>query len=304
VFSERLHERAAAVGSRVCLGIDPRAELHDASPLTGAERPDTSREDDAAATARAVTSYFRGLLDATADLIACCKPQSAFFEALGLPGLEALASLTAHARTLGVPVILDAKRGDIDSTAAAYASAYLTGGRLAGDALTINPYLGMDSLEPFITTADDSGRGVFVLLKTSNSGSVDLQDVPLASGVPLYRHLANMLAARAGTMPRDEHGFTALGVVVGATHASHLAELRSVLPRSVFLVPGYGAQGGTADDVAAAFDGNGRGAVVSASRSLTYASGPVGDDPTGAIDAARGAVVLMRDAINGAIARR
>mgnify|MGYP003734455571 CR=1 FL=1 len=226
------------------------------------------------------------------------------FEALGLPGLEALASLTAHARTLGVPVILDAKRGDIDSTAAAYASAYLTGGRLAGDALTINPYLGMDSLEPFITTADDTGRGVFVLLKTSNSGSIDLQDAPLASGVPLYRHLANMLAARAGTMPRDEHGFTALGVVVGATHASHLAELRSVLPRSVFLVPGYGAQGGTADDVAAAFDGNGRGAVVSASRSLTYASGPVGGDPTGAIDAARGAVVLMRDAINGAIARR
>lgn len=253
---------------------------------------------------RAITAYFESLLDATHDLIACCKPQSAFFEALGLPGLEALAAVVAHAKDLEVPVLLDAKRGDIDSTAAAYACAYLTDGALGADALTINPYLGMDALEPFVTAARDNDKGVFVLLKTSNLGSADLQDVQLASGVPLYQHLAGLLNERTTRLPVDDHGYSPLGVVVGATHAGHLAALRGVLPRSVFLVPGYGAQGGTAEDVVAAFDRDGFGAVISASRSVNYPFGPVAESAGAAVDASRAAVRTMRDQINSALERR
>jgi orotidine-5'-phosphate decarboxylase len=292
VFTRTLHERVIELDTRVCLGIDPRPGLH-----AGAASPDSAAE--------AVAEYFEHVLDATHDLIACCKPQSAFFEAMGLAGIEALERLMARARSLGVPVLLDAKRGDIATTAEAYAAAYLGDGRLAADALTINGYLGMDSLEPFITRATVTGRGVFVLLKTSNPGSVDIQDLDLASGVKLYQHLAGLLRTRAASLPSDPHGYTPLGVVVGATHATHLAELRHALPSSVILVPGYGAQGGSAADVAAAFDAAGAGAVVSASRSLTYPGGMsavVADAASGS--AARAATLTMRDDINRALARR
>ena len=276
----------AALDTRVCLGIDPRAEFHGGD-------------------AEAVTVYFEGLLEATHDLLACCKPQSAFFEALGLQGSEALARVSAKARSLGVPVLLDAKRGDIDSTAAAYARAYLADGPLAADALTVNGYLGMDSLEPFITAAVNSGRGLFVLLKTSNPGSADIQDLALADGSRLYQHLAALLNARAAGLPADADGYTALGVVVGATHAAHIAELRRALPSSVLLVPGYGTQGGSATDVAAAFDESGLGAVVSASRSLTYPrSRPEAVAGAATPAAARSATLRMRTEINMALPAR
>ncbi len=264
-FPDRLHDRIRATGSRVCLGIDPRPA---ASPLTHPERFGAP-----AAVAAAVLAYMVAVLEASHERLACCKPQSAFFEALGPAGLDALAALLERARSLGVPVILDAKRGDIGSTAEAYARAYLEDGAFAADALTVNPYLGLDTLEPFLEAADRRDRGLFVLVKTSNPGSGDLQDLLLADGRLLHEALADGLDARARALAAGRGGYTLLGAVVGATRPAALAALRRRLPRSVLLVPGYGAQGGDAHDVVAAFDADGGGAVINASRSLTYLGG-------------------------------
>jgi orotidine-5'-phosphate decarboxylase len=291
-FAARLHARVLALDTRVCLGVDPRPSAH---PSTAPERHDH----DPARTARAVVDYVRGVLDATHDLIACVKPQSAFFEAMGIPGLVALAQILADVRARGIPVVLDAKRGDIGSTAEAYAEAYLADGVFGADALTVNPYLGLDTLEPFLLAAAANDRGVFVLVKTSNPGSGDLQDVLGDDGRRLHERLADALAARSLDVPTDDHGYGPLGAVVGATYPEALAAARARLPRSVLLVPGYGAQGGRADDVVGAFDRSGLGAVVNASRSLLY--------PTQADDvatAARAAARSMRDDINRALATR
>jgi orotidine-5'-phosphate decarboxylase len=291
-FSERLHERVLRLDTRVCLGIDPRPAAH---PWTDP----AAHAHDPARVGRAVAAYARAVLDATHDLVACVKPQSAFFEALGIPGLIALAQVIADARSRGVPVILDAKRGDIGSTAEAYAAAYLADGVFAADALTVNPYLGLDTLEPFLAAAEAGGRGVFVLVKTSNPGSGDLQDVATVDGGRLHERLADALARRNADMARDAHGYGPLGAVVGATYPRELAAARARLPGSILLVPGYGAQGGTAPDVAAAFDARGLGAVVNASRSLFY---PTRGDDVGS--AARAAAAAMRDDLNAALARR
>jgi orotidine-5'-phosphate decarboxylase len=292
-FVARLHARILALDTRVCLGIDPRPEAH---PST---HPD-AHERDPARIGRAVAAHARGVLHACADLVACVKPQSAFFEALGIPGLIALAQVIADAKTLGIPVILDAKRGDIGSTAEAYAQAYLADGVFAADALTVNPYLGLDTLEPFIAAAERGGRGLFVLVKTSNPGSGGLQDIRGEDGRKLHMRLADGLRERALPLPRDAHGYSPLGAVVGATYPSELIEVRTALPQSLLLVPGYGAQGATASDVAWAFDGDGLGAVVNASRSLYYPSGGEGD----AGDASRAAAQAMRDDLNRALANR
>jgi orotidine-5'-phosphate decarboxylase len=289
-FSERLHERIQQTGSRVCLGLDPRPEAH---PLTHPERFGNEETQ----VAKAVVNYFRAIIEATADAVACYKPQAAFFEALGIPGLSALAQLMADIRALQVPVILDAKRGDIGTTAAAYAQAYLGDSVFAADAITVNPYLGVDSLEPFITQAVSAGRGLFVLVKTSNPGSRDFQDVRLASGQTLYEQVADTLTALAEAH-RDPSGYSPVGAVVGATYPRELAALRRRLPHSLLLVPGYGAQGGSAEDVAPAFDERGLGAVVNASRGLTYTT--TGDDFA---ERARQLTLAMRDALNRAIER-
>lgn len=291
-FAQRVHERMRAQGTRVCLGIDPRPHGH---PSTHPE----AHGGDPAKVALAVVAYVRTVLDATEDLIACAKPQSAFFEALGVPGVIALAQVLADLRDRGIPAILDAKRGDVGSTAEAYAAAYLADGVFSADALTVNPYLGFETLEPFLDAAVAGDRGVFVLVKTSNPGSGDLQDVATADGRRVFERVADGLAARAERLPHDADGYTALGAVAGATYATELAELRARLPRSLLLVPGFGAQGGTANDAARAFDAAGLGAVVSASRTLLY--------PTGGADlatAARAAATAMRDALDRALDAR
>jgi orotidine-5'-phosphate decarboxylase len=293
-FSARLAASIQARDSRICLGIDPRPEAH---PSTHPE----AHQHDPARTARAVAGYAREVMGATHDLIACVKPQAAFFEALGLPGLIALAQVIADARALDLPVILDAKRGDIGSTAEAYADAYLRDGVFSADALTVNPYLGLDTLEPFIAAALAGQRGLFILVKTSNPGSGDLQDAPLQSGEKLFERLARMLDARATELPHDAAGYTLLGVVAGATYPAELSALRGQLPQATLLVPGYGAQGAGADDVVHAFDANGGGAVINASRSLFY---PRGGEGEGFAAAAREATLAMRGALNQAIAQR
>jgi orotidine-5'-phosphate decarboxylase len=291
-FVERVHTRVRSLDTRVCLGIDPRPHGHP-STHPGAHGGDPAK------TALSVVAYVRTVLDATYDLIACAKPQSAFFEAMGVPGVIALAQVLADLRDRGIPAILDAKRGDIGSTAEAYATAYLADGVFAADALTVNAYLGLDTLEPFLVAAVAGDRGVFVLVKTSNPGSGDLQDLVTDDGRRVRERLADALAERAERMPHDVDGYAALGAVVGATYPAELAELRARLPRAQLLVPGYGAQGGTGADVAGAFDAAGLGAVVNASRTLLY--------PTGGPDvaaAARAAATAMRDDLNRALEAR
>lgn len=287
-FSERLNARIEKTNSRVCLGIDPRPKDH---PFTSPE----GHNNDPAQTARAVVTYFRNIIEATQDVVACYKPQSAFFEAMGIPGLIGLAQLIADVKALEIPVILDAKRGDMASTAEAYAEAYLGQGVFSSDALTTNPYLGMDALEPFISTAQKNNRGVFVLVKTSNPGSADFQDLETREGIYLYDEIAYRLQERSTSLIGKD-GFSPVGVVVGATHPEQLEQLRDVLPNSIFLVPGYGSQGATADDVVGAFDEDALGAIVNASRSLTYLTRE--NDYT---ERARAATLTMRDSINEAL---
>jgi orotidine-5'-phosphate decarboxylase len=287
-FSERLTARINKTNSRVCLGIDPRPNDH---PSTHSD----TNDNDPAKISKAVVTYFRNIIQETQDVVACYKPQSAFFEAMGIPGLIALAQLIADIKSLDIPVILDAKRGDIGATAEAYAEAYLGSGVFSSDALTVNPYLGMDSLEPFITTAQKNNHGLFVLVKTSNPGSADFQDLETREGIYLFDEVAYRLQDRSKSLVGKD-GFSPVGVVVGATHPEQLEQLRDVLPNSIFLVPGYGSQGATANDVVGAFDEDALGAIVNSSRGLTYITRE--NDYTAQ---AREAALKMRDVINEAL---
>jgi len=284
-FPERLSQRIAAIDSRICLGIDPRPKAH---PHTHPER----FGGDPAKTAGAVASYFRAIIEYTHELVACYKLQSAFFEALGLPGLDAMSRLIADIHSLEVPIILDAKRGDIGSTARAYAAAYLGEGAFASDALTVNPFLGLDSLEPFLEAAIHNRRGIFVLVHTSNPGSRDYQDARLQGGRTLAQKIAEDLAGLA-VRHLDESHLSPLGGGGGATQPDTLARVRTLLPHSFLLVPGYGAQGGAAESVRGAFGKHDAPAIISASRSLTYLGG--GHDFA---LRSRQATLAMRSAVN------
>ena len=293
-FAARVHQRIRRLDTRVCLGMDPRPEAH---PATHPDR----HGGDPAAVARATVEYFRAILESTADAVACVKLQAAFFERLGIPGLIAMAQLLADARAMDIPAILDAKRGDVGSTAQAYADAYLGDGVFAADALTVSPYLGRDGIVPFAAAAAERGRGLFVLVKTSNSGSADLQDLPVHDDrQPVWRHAAELVAGLADEFADGApHEYGPIGAVLGGTHRADLPTARGLLPRSLLLVPGYGAQGARAEDVVGAFATDGSGAVVSASRSLTYVS-----DGGDWAERARAAATSMRDAINAALDRR
>ena len=288
-FLDQLLNRIDHHDTRVCLGIDPRPTQH---PSTNP----ANHEGDTAQVARAVVNYFRAILEQTEDLIACTKLQSAFFERMGVAGHIALAQLIADCRSLGIPAILDAKRGDIGSTAEAYADAYLDDGVFSSDALTVNPYLGFDTLDPFVNSAVRNGRGLFVLVKTSNAGSHDLQNLVLESGKPVYRHLAEELHKLSEHHASDRK-FSPIGAVVAGTFPETLAEIRAILPRSLLLVPGFGAQGANPTAVSAAFTPGGQGAIISASRSLTY----LGDHANFWVQS-RQATLDMRNALNRQIA--
>jgi orotidine-5'-phosphate decarboxylase len=194
----------------------------------------------------------------------------AFFEALRTEGFRAFEAVCVHARSLGIPVIIDGKRGDIGTTAAAYARAYLEAtekGPPLGDALTVNAWLGSDGVLPFLDAARPHGGGIFVLVKTSNPSSCEVQDLE-CEGTPLYEHMATLV--RSWNTPIGASGYGPVGAVVGATWPDHLVWLRKLLPGSILLLPGYGAQGAGPEDVVGGFDDEGVGALVSASRSLTF----------------------------------
>jgi orotidine-5'-phosphate decarboxylase len=242
-FADRLAAAVERKGAPLCVGLDPDPAL----------MPD----------GLGVVEFCRGIVDAVAGIAVAVKPQTAFFEALGAEGWAALAEVCGYAREAGLLVIADAKRGDVPSTARAYAAAFAP----LADAVTVNPYLGYDSLEPFFA---HEGLGVFVLLKTSNSGSADLQDLPLDDGRPLWQHVAG-LVDRWGEDLLGESGLSSVGAVVGATHPELLETVRSLLPRAVLLLPGVGAQGGRLEDLAPAFTAGLASALPSASRSVLYA---------------------------------
>ena len=264
-FADRIYDRMDKIESRLVIGIDP-----DPKRLFGRDSP-LARAYPGLSKEALLDEFCDAVIDAASRTACAVKPQAAFFESMGVSGLRALARCMQQARARDILVILDAKRGDIGNTAAAYASAYLDpSSDFFADALTVNPYLGPDTLEPFIDAAGKAGCGLFVLVKTSNPGSGAFQDTILKDGRTLFMKVAAAVA-ELGKSHMGECGYSDIGAVVGATYPHELADLRRALPRSIFLLPGYGAQGGTAEDVKGAFNEGGRGAVVSSSRGIIFA---------------------------------
>jgi orotidine-5'-phosphate decarboxylase len=280
-FFDRLEARRQEAGTTLCVGIDPRLERMPPEITAGIE-------DDVESI---LLRFGTEILDLTADHAACWKPQIAFFEAHGLAGLRAFSRLLAEARSRGCLVVADVKRGDIGSTATAYARAFLEpGSDLEADAITLNPYLGRDALQPFIDAAARNGKGVYVLVKTSNPGAADLQDLEVApAGDKLYLRTAALVDELGRAHVSDATGLSAVGAVAGATWAGDLATLRERLPATPLLIPGYGAQGASAADVALGHRADGSGAVVNASRSITYPAAADGDWRAAVRQAARAA---------------
>jgi orotidine-5'-phosphate decarboxylase len=257
LFFDRLIGQIRAKDSRCIVGLDPRI---DQMPAFIASDP-----------CAAITEFHELVLDAVADLIPAVKPQLAFFEQYGVAGMQAFENTVRAARERGLLVIADGKRNDISSTAEAYANAYLSGGGFDCDALTVTPYLGRDSLVPFVEACKKHGKGLFVVLKTSNPGSKDFEDQPLEStGRPLYEKIAGVLN-ELGRELTGESGYSSIGAVIGATFPEEGRRLRQLMPKAPILVPGYGAQGGSAKAAAECFNEDGLGAIVSSSRGITYA---------------------------------
>ena len=251
----------------------------------------------------AIWQFNVGLIDALCGVVPAVKPQAAYYENLGWRGMELLERTIRYAKGKGLFVIADIKRGDIGSTATAYAEGWLSGVPVEGevfksfdaDCVTLNGYMGSDSIKPFLEAAKGEDKCAFVLVKTSNPGSGELQNM-VAGDRLVYKVMGDM-TAKLGKGTEGRYGFHLAGAVVGATYPSDMRELRRRLEHTFFLVPGYGAQGGTAEDVQYAFNKYGHGAIVNASRSIMCAWQKTGRDGTDYQEAARAAAVAMRDDI-------
>ncbi len=259
--------------------------------------------------AAAYLEFNKRIIDAVCDIVPAVKPQCAYYEALGWQGVKCLAKTISYAQKRGMYVITDGKRNDIGSTMQAYAAAHLgqidvdgeTCTPFGADALTVNGYLGSDGIKPLLEIlSQDPDKGIFVLCKTSNPSSDELQDQLLEGGESVYGLMGDM-CERWGEDTRGEYGYSQVGAVVGATWPAQLAELRQRLPHTFFLVPGYGAQGGGAKDVAGAFDQNGLGAVVNSSRAILTAWKKQGVPGEQFAQAARAEALRMREDLRSAI---
>jgi orotidine-5'-phosphate decarboxylase len=265
-FGDRLLEAIESKRSHVVVGLDP--EYGSLPPEIVASYPPEDYDDEAEMKAACYRAFLSTLLPALASEVCAVKIQIAYFEALGAPGYISYEQTVGFAQSLGLLVIADVKRGDIGSTAEAYAKAHLD---VAGaDAVTVNPYFGTDGLEPFFKRCREQGKGAYVLVKTSNPTSSEIQDQLLQSGRPVYDHVAD-LVAEWGRSAVGDRGYSSIGAVVGGTHPEQGASLRKRLAGVPFLIPGYGAQGATAADIAAMFDADGTGAVVNSARAILYA---------------------------------
>lgn len=265
-FADRLAEAIERKRSQLVVGLDPRPDL---LPVELKGEAHLGRK----VAAEACGRFCRGLVDAVAPYVVAVKPQIAFFEALGSDGLRAFEDVCAYSRAAGLQVIADAKRGDVGSTARAYATAFLEpsdGTAPLADAVTVNPYLGRDAIEPFLAACRREGAGIFCVVKTSNSGGAEVQDLVLSDGRPVWQQVAELVAEWGADLV-GEHGLSAVGAVIGATHPRAVGEARRLLPRSILLLPGVGAQGATPADVARAFTSGPASALVSVSRNVIYA---------------------------------
>ena len=297
---DKLIRRTTELKNPTVAGLDPS---FDSLPSFIKEKAVKEFGTSLEAAAAAILAFNCGLIDALYDIVPAVKPQCAYYELLGWQGVHVLAETIKYAQSKGMFVITDGKRNDIGSTMEAYAQAHLGEVEIAGvklqpfaaDALTVNGYLGTDGIAPLLKVCEKFDRGIFVLVKTSNPSSGELQD-RLIDGIPVYERMGGLCETWGG---RTDSGYSAVGAVVGATYPQQLRELREKLPHTFFLVPGYGAQGGKAADVALAFDENGSGAIVNSSRAIMYAYKKEGCDEQDYAQAARREAIRMRDEING-----
>lgn len=273
-FADKLLEQVRRTRTPVIVGLDPRVNR---MPTWVMDAPHAKTLDHAR---NAIVDFHRAILSCLGNMVSAVKLQIAFYEQYGVPGLEAFRETIHLAKAEGLLVIVDAKRNDIDSTALAYANAFLGQAVLPEgvcevfdvDAITVSPFLGSDSLEPFVDVALEYGKGLFILVKTSNPGSVDVQDQQINGSEDSVSELLARMVNRLAERGRGSSGYSSIGAVVGATFPEQAHRMRALMPHSIFLVPGYGAQGASAEDSVAGFDRRGLGGVVNASRSLTYVS--------------------------------
>lgn len=282
-FADRLQARITKTGSALIAGFDPVLEQLPPFILSAASKERTEEN----AVFRAITNFYTIALDTLGELVPAIKPNAAFYEQYGIGGMRAFEHLCAAARERGVVVVADAKRGDIGSTAAAYSNAFLGRSSIFGsshapfeaDALTINPFLGFDTIEPFLKDCIQYGKGIFVLVRTSNPGSAAIQ-LRTSTGTTLSELLADWIAEHASAL-QGGCGYSGLGAVIGATHAEEGAALRARMPDSFLLVPGMGAQGGSAQDAARTFatkNGIPGGSLINLSRGLFAGFSPMPAD--------------------------
>lgn len=301
---DRLIEAVKRTGNPTVAGLDPKLDY---LPPAMVKRAFAEHGETLEGAAAAILEFNKELIDALCDIVPAVKPQAAYYEMLGWPGVKALADTIAYAKQKGMFVITDGKRNDIGTTMEAYAAAHMGKVKVGetvcvpfgGDALTVNGYLGSDGIKPLLEVCRQADAGIFVLVKTSNPSSGELQD-RLIDGDPVYRQMGGMCEKWGEELP-GKYGYSGVGAVVGATWPKQLDELRGKLPHTYFLVPGYGAQGGGAADVAGAFDKDGMGAIVNSSRGILCAWKKEGCAPEDFAGAARREALRMKADIVSAI---
>ncbi|MFH0835945.1 MAG: orotidine-5'-phosphate decarboxylase [Candidatus Micrarchaeota archaeon] len=287
-FTDALIAKIQEKNSRVCVGLDPRYDnLPPELKPANESRPEV---------AAAFLEFNKAIIDAIEPHASIVKPQVAFYEVYGSEGVRAFEQTIAYAKSKGLLVLIDGKRNDIGSTAAAYARAFFDDESFAVDALTVNGYLGFDGIKPFIDYCKND-KGIFVLVKTSNPSSIDFQDVYTNSGKLMYEMMAENVV-EWGADCFGDNNYSSVGAVVGATFPQQATKLRKIMPKSFFLVPGYGAQGGTAKDTKPCFNDDGLGAIVNSSRGIIFAYEKQGDDFA---KAAGSAAEKMKNEINAVL---
>ncbi|NTV88910.1 MAG: orotidine-5'-phosphate decarboxylase [Clostridiales bacterium] len=310
MFIDKLIDGIIAKNNPTVVGLDPKLDY---IPSAIKEKAFSEHGTTLEGAAAAIIEFNKNLIDSVADIVPAVKPQLAYYEMYGLPGLRAFYETAAYAKSKGLIVIADGKRNDIGSTAEAYSTAYLgktvleetrLESAFTADALTVNPYLGVDGIKPFLEDCAKYGKGIFILVKTSNKSSGQLQDLVTQDGRTIYETVAG-LVEEWGTGITGKYGYSSIGAVVGATYPEQAKKLRSIMKKAYILVPGYGAQGGSAMDAANSFNSDGLGAIINASRSIMCAwqaeNWKSKHSEASFAEAARAEAIRMRDDINSAL---